>query len=152
MTGREDSLHTAETNQLTIACPECEALNDYDAVRQRGVCETCQCPIDASLANPEIVCLCGSTKFKDEYETEKTRLTLAGKIVISVAFYGHSDDMEFKDGQKAMVDELHKRKIDVADRVHVINVDGYIGDSTKDEIAYAEQTNTEVTYYEPTTQ
>lgn len=149
MTHREDSLVADNTDSLAITCPECNALNDYDAVKQQGVCDTCREPINTSLADPEIVCLCGSTKFKDEYEAEKTRLTFAGKIVVSVAFYGHSDNVDFNDGQKNMLDELHKRKIDLADRVHVINVDGYIGESTREEITYAEHKNTPVTYYEP---
>ena len=96
---------------------------------------------------PEVVCLCGSTRFKDEYLSEQERLTMEGKIFLTVGMFGHSDDVELSTDEKAMLDELHKRKIDLADRVHVIDVDGYIGDSTRSEIAYAERHGIPVTYY-----
>lgn len=102
----------------------------------------------AISSNPEIVCLCGSTRFKDEFVEENERLTLEGKIVLTVGIFGHADDVEFDDDEKEMLDALHKRKIDLADRVHVINVDGYIGDSTESEIEYAEERDIPVTYYE----
>ncbi len=99
---------------------------------------------------PEIVCLCGSTRFKDEYRAENKRLTLEGKIVLSVGFFGHvegwPDDGE--DGEtKVDLDELHKQKIDLADRIHVINVDGYVGDSTRGEIQHARKTGTDISWY-----
>lgn len=96
---------------------------------------------------PEIVCLCGSTKFKEEYRAENQRLTMDGKIVISVGFFGHADDIQFTEREKEMLDELHKRKIDIADRIHVIDVDEYIGDSTWSEIKYADAHGKDVTYY-----
>lgn len=103
----------------------------------------------AVAQEPEVVCLCGSTRFKDEYRAENQRLTMNGKIVLSVGLFGHADGIEFSDAQKKMLDELHKRKIDLADQVHVINPGGYIGDSTQSEIEYAEDTGTPVSYLEP---
>lgn len=84
----------------------------------------------------KIITLCGSTKFKAEFEAKNKELTLAGNIVISVACFGHSGDT-FTDGQKTLLDEIHKRKIDLADAIYVINKNGYIGSSTKSEIEYA---------------
>lgn len=101
-------------------------------------------------AEPEVVCLCGSTRFKDEYLSEQERLTMEGKIFLTVGLFGHSDDVDFSDDEKQMLDELHKRKIDRSDRVHVIDVDGYIGDSTQSEIEYAERNGIPVTYYSET--
>lgn len=98
--------------------------------------------------DPEVVCLCGSTRFKDQYRAENRRLTMAGKIVLSVGLFGHADGHEFTDEEKEMLDVLHKRKIDLADRIHVINVGGYIGDSTQSEIEYARETGTKITYLE----
>lgn len=72
-------------------------------------------------------------------------LTLAGNIVISVGLFGHSGDV-ITDEQKIMLDKLHKRKIDLADAIYVINKDGYIGQSTLDEIKYAEATGKEIIY------
>ncbi len=76
-----------------------------------------------SLPNefPEIVCLCGSTRFAQEYEKEQARLTDEGRIVLSVGRYGHQDGLEMDGEHKKMLDELHKRKIDLCERVHVIN-------------------------------
>lgn len=73
------------------------------------------------------------------------RLTLQGNIVISVGLFGHSGDQEvwvnMDEGTltktKEMLDDMHKRKIDMADGIYVINVGGYIGDSTRSEINYA---------------
>jgi hypothetical protein len=86
----------------------------------------------------KVITLCGSTKFKDEFLATQKRLTLEGNIVISVGLFGHSgDDEVWTEGTKAMLDDMHKRKIDMADEIFVINVGGYIGESTKSEIEYA---------------
>ena len=97
----------------------------------------------------KVVTLCGSTKFKDEFIREQKRLTLQGYIVISVGLFGHSGDIEvLTDGVKEMLDDMHKRKIDMADEIFVINKGGYIGSSTKSEIEYAHSTNKKVSYME----
>ena len=97
-----------------------------------------------------VITLCGSTKFKDEFLKEQKRLTLEGNIVISVGLFGHSGDNEvWSEGTKEMLDDMHKRKIDMADEIFVINKDGYIGQSTKSEIDYAIKTNKKVNYMEP---
>lgn len=86
----------------------------------------------------KVITLCGSTKFKDEFIEAQKRLTLEGNIVISVGLFGHSGDNEVsKDGVKEMLDDMHFRKIDLADEIFVVNVDGYIGSSTQKEIQYA---------------
>ena len=108
------------------------------------------------VGNYEVVTLCGSTRFKDEFIKEQKRLTLEGKIVISVGLFGHSGDNEVWENMsedtltktKEMLDDMHKRKIDMADSIHVINVNGYIGTSTKSEIEYAKNTGKKITYYE----
>lgn len=95
----------------------------------------------------KIITLCGSTKFKDEFEKSNKDLTLQGNIVISVGLFGHSGDI-ISDDQKLMLDEMHKRKIDLADEIFVINVGGYIGSSTRSEIEYAIRTGKGVRYLE----
>lgn len=100
-----------------------------------------------------VVTLCGSTRFKDEFYEAQKRLTLEGNIVISVDHFGHAGNQEVWDGMgedtlskwfcvktKEMIDDMHKRKIDMADSSYVINVGGYIGESTRSEINYAEKT------------
>lgn len=104
-----------------------------------------------------VVTLCGSTRFKDEFMEVQKKLTLEGNIVISVGLFGHSGDQEVWDGMdegtlsktKKMLDDMHKRKIDMADYIYVINVGGYIGESTKSEIDYAELHDKTVKYLEP---
>ncbi len=77
------------------------------------------------------------------------RLTLEGNIVISVGLFGHSGDNEvWTEGTKAMLDDMHKRKIDMADSIYVINVGGYIGESTRSEIEYARKNGKEVRFLE----
>ena len=97
----------------------------------------------------KVVTLCGSTRFKDEFLEAQKRLTLAGNIVISVGLFGHSGDNEvWTEGTKEMREDMHKRKIDMADEIYVINVGGYIGSSTKSEIEYAKKTGKAVKYLE----
>ena len=105
---------------------------------------------------PEIVTLCGSTRFYETWQEQNFRLTLEGKIVLSVGFYPHAADkahaahVGITPEQKVALDELHKRKIDLSDRILVLNVGGYIGDSTRGEIAYAEALGIPIDYLEPT--
>ena len=102
------------------------------------------------IQNHKIVTLCGNTRFKEQFIETQKRLTLEGCIVISVGLFGHSgDDEVWKPGTKEMLDDMHLRKIDLADEIFVINVCGYIGDSTKREITYAEKTGKKVNYLEP---
>ena len=95
----------------------------------------------------KVITLCGSTKFKDAFVKAQKDLTLMGYIVLSVGLFGHSGDEEaFDDGTKEMLDDMHKRKIDMADEIFVINVDGYIGSSTRSEIEYAKASGKPVNY------
>ena len=102
-----------------------------------------------------VITLCGSTRFKDAFMEAQKRLTLEGNIVISVGLFGHSGDDEVWDpGMKEMLDNMHKRKIDMADAIYVINVinvGGYIGESTRSEIEYALRNGKKVNYLEGTT-
>ena len=104
------------------------------------------------MTRPPIVCLCGSTRFMDAFFEAGWELTLKGIIVLSVGVCKHADDH----GGEALgqdvadaLDELHLRKIDLADWVLVLNVGGYIGESTRREIQYAESIGTRVQYLEP---
>lgn len=108
------------------------------------------------IGNYKIVTLCGSTKFKKEFLEIQKKLTLLGYIVISVGLFGHSGDNEVWENMdegtltktKSMLDDMHKRKIDLSDMIYVINVGGYIGESTRSEIEYAICTGKEVRYLE----
>jgi len=98
----------------------------------------------------KVITLCGSTRFKEQFLETQKRLTLEGNIVISVGLFGHSgDDEVWTEGTKEMLDNMHKRKIDMADAIYVINVGGYIGESTRSEIDYATKHGKEILYLEP---
>jgi hypothetical protein len=95
----------------------------------------------------KVITLCGSTRFKDQFLEAQKRLTLEGNIVISVGLFGHSGDEEvWTEGTKEMLDDMHKRKIDMADAIYVINPGGYIGESTRSEIEYARRNGKEIMY------
>ncbi|WP_054022977.1 hypothetical protein [Bacillus sp. FJAT-28004] len=94
-----------------------------------------------------VITLCGSTKFKEQFEHANAFLTLQGNIVISVAFFEQSDGFEITEEQAELLGNLHFRKIDISDEIFVIDVDGYIGNSTKREIQYAEEKGKVIRYY-----
>lgn len=97
----------------------------------------------------KVITLCGSTRFKEVFLEAQKRLTLEGNIVISVGLFGHAgDDEVWAEGTKEMLDDMHKRKIDMADEIFVINVGGYIASSTRSEIEYAKATGKPVRYLE----
>ena len=104
----------------------------------------------------KVITLCGSTRFKDEFMEAQKRLTLEGNIVISVGLFGHAGDAEVWENMdegtltktKEMLDDMHKRRIDMADEIYVINVGGYIGSSTKSEIEYAKAAGKGILYLE----
>lgn len=101
---------------------------------------------------PKIVTLCGSTRFKEAFEQAERDETLAGRIVLTVGLFGHDEGLDMgTDDQpsdvKAMLDEVHLRRIDMADEVLVVSdASGYFGASTKREIAYARDQGKPVRY------
>jgi len=106
---------------------------------------------------PTIVCLCGSTRFWREFQRASLRLTLEGKIVLSIGAASGTDDEHFGnlpkdeyDALKEQLDTLHFRKIDLADEVLILNVEGYIGESTRNELEYARKMGKVIRFLEPT--
>lgn len=105
---------------------------------------------------PTVICLCGSTRFYKEYQRVYFEQTLAGKIVLSVGFYPHASEevhgqnIGISEVQKAQLDELHLRKIDLADEVLFLNVGGYLGESSRRELAYAREKGKVIKFLEAT--
>lgn len=108
---------------------------------------------------PKIVCLCGSTRFWGQFQEASLRETLAGNIVLSIGaatsadhddktFGGLKPASEFEATKKAL-DQLHFHKIEMADEVLVLNIGGYVGESTRNEIDYAERCEKPIRYLEP---
>jgi len=102
---------------------------------------------------PEIVCICGSTRFPDEMRAANRDLTFAGVIVLAPGVFlragDHEADELITSEQKTALGALHLRKIDLADRVLIVNPGGYIGESTSREIAYARATGKPISFTDP---
>jgi hypothetical protein len=94
---------------------------------------------------PKTVTICGSTKFRTAMTAVNRRLTLAGAIVLAPGVFGHDGD-PLTDDDKNRLDTLHLRKIDASDEIVVVNIAGYIGESTRAEIAYARSRKIMVTF------
>jgi len=104
------------------------------------------------MKKPIVVCLCGSTRFVDTFNEWRKTLTLEGKIVLSIELVlpqSEREDPQHNNFQvKQMLDELHLRKIDLADEVMILNVGGYIGESTRNELNYAISKRKRIIYLE----
>ena len=121
----------------------CTRTRDMAAVWQEGRTD----PLVSDLVpdRPEIVCLCGSLRFADELLAATRELTLAGAILLAPTVFAHP----VTDEQRAALGELHLRKIDLADRVVVVNPGGYVGDAVTGEIAYARGLGKPVSFTDP---
>lgn len=97
---------------------------------------------------PKIVCLCGSTRFQDAFQKANYDETMQGNIVLSVGCF--QGEFGWGNAKPGVLDELHKRKIDLADEIFVLNVGGYIGESTQSEIDYATGHGKVIRYLEAT--
>ncbi|MNV60549.1 hypothetical protein D3C71_1530150 [compost metagenome] len=97
---------------------------------------------------PNVITLCGSTKFKQQFSEVMKDLTLKGNIVLTLGFFEQSENIKLTNEQFKLFEEVHYYKIDMSDEIYVVNVNGYIGESTKKEIEYAIEHNKKVTYLE----
>jgi hypothetical protein len=149
-------------------CSDCGGIlvkidRPFLGTKKRTVCPTClqdrQDSIITLLSpgvhNPKIVCLCGSTRFSEAFQKANLTETLAGRIVLTIGFDMRSDAALFEgwgvrevEAIKARLDELHLRKIDLANEILVLNVGGYIGESTRREIEYARSIGKKVRWLE----
>ena len=112
------------------------------------------------MDKPKIMCFCGSSRFCGDMAILMWEFEKLGYICLGLHFmpagygevkghgknYHHLAELE---GVSEHMDELHKRKIDIADIVYITNIDGYIGDSTRNEIEYAKNLGKEIKYLEP---
>ena len=101
--------------------------------------------VDKGPTYSKIITLCGSTRFYKKFDEVMLKLTLAGWIVFTIGTHQFSDhDLPNVNNVKKMLDKMHKTKIDMSAAIFVIDVDGYIGESTKTEIAHAYATDKKV--------
>lgn len=151
-----EDCHTAEDVALCMQASydarECDPLESASYAKKVIVRTE---PLDS--VRPRVVCLCGSTRFYDQFQAANFRETMAGRIVLSVGFYPHGGfesktlhggDVGVTPEEKVALDVLHKRKIDLADEVFVLNVGGYIGDSTRSEVDHARRTGKPIRWLE----
>lgn len=124
----------------------CEQFRQQIQDEQNCVCD---CGLYVSYQDYPIICLCGSTKFKEKFFEMARYFTKLNYIVVMPLVFGHSGD-ELTPEEKENLDNIHKAKINMADVVFVINVDGYIGESTRKEIEYALTIGKSVEYLEET--
>ena len=94
-----------------------------------------------------VITLCGSIRFKNEFMKVQEELTLDGNIVFTPNFLNNLKD-EINIETKKMLDEMHRQKIDMSNEIYVINFGGYIGESTKSEIEYAKAKCKKISYLE----
>lgn len=112
------------------------------------VCEGEVCEKYLTSRKPQIITLCGSTRFKDLFLEAARDLTLQGWIVLMPGVFGHADNFEWTEEQKKNLDELHLEKIRMSNAVFLLNKGGYIGESTRREIEYAKSRNIPIYKYE----
>ena len=101
---------------------------------------------EKSDSKSNIITLCGSSRFKDEYLKVQKDLSLKGYLVLSLGLFGHSGDDEAW-AKKDLLDRVHLQKIDMSSAIFIIDVDGYVGESTKNEIEYAINRGKTVYFY-----
>ena len=95
----------------------------------------------------KVVTLCGSVRFWDKIQELYEKLELENKYAV-IGITPHVMNRNFTEDEEDLLDELHRIKIDLADAIYVVNVNGYIGKSTREEIEYAEQKGKEIMYLE----
>jgi hypothetical protein len=95
----------------------------------------------------EIITLCGSTRFREQFREIERKLTMEGKIILPPAFYGKAEGLEYSPEMANILWELHLDKINISDGIYVINHEGYIGESGKKEIEYAKEHGKFIRYY-----
>ena len=147
-------------NKYGHPCHCCSICGFKASYQDKNFCPNCGADMRTSegkkkyikmIGNYKVITLCGSTRFKKEFEEVQRKLTLEGNIVLSVGLFSHEEENGedwAENGIKEMLDDIHKRKIDMSDEIFVINKDGYIGSSTASEIEYAKLKRMPIRYME----
>lgn len=94
-----------------------------------------------------VITLCGSVRFREELERLAAELTLAGHVVLAPTALAPSTELDVE--ERARLGRIHLQKVGMADEVLVVNVGGYVGESTRREIAHARSRGVPVSFLEP---
>jgi len=122
--------------EVLTRMPEASVVAVYEDARHGAVVDRDSSAL-GGRSLPEVVTVCGSTRFKGETQAAILELEREGKAVFSVGGFMHADRIPTPDAEKAGFDALHKAKIEMSDAIYVVNVDGYVGQSTASEIMLA---------------
>ena len=95
----------------------------------------------------KIITVCGSLNFKNEMIELAEKMELQGNCILCPIYPTNPDKDAYTEDEVLMLDKMHKEKIKLSDAILVVNVNGYIGNSTKSEIDYAKSLNKEILYY-----
>lgn len=131
-----------EHAEQVIGCPNCLPWE---------LCHACKAK-QAGAPKPKVICLCGSTRFIEQFATATWELErgegaiVLGCTLLPMWYCGVQSHFGEATGTKEQCDEHHRRKIDLADEILVLNIGGYIGESTRGEIEYAHATGKPVRY------
>lgn len=96
----------------------------------------------------KVITICGSLKFKEEMMKAAARMEVAGNVVLVPIFPVNDEKEAYTEEEKAMLGKMHKEKIRLSDAIFVVNVGGYIGESTRSEIEFAKERGMEILYLE----
>lgn len=95
----------------------------------------------------KIITICGSLRFKKEMMEISEKMELMGNCVLTPIYPTKEDKDDYTEEEVVILDKMHKEKIKLSDAILVVNVDNYIGNSTKSEIEFAKSLNKEIIYY-----
>lgn len=94
-----------------------------------------------------IITICGSLRFQKEMMELSEELELAGNCVLAPIYPVRQGKDAYTESEVSVLNAMHREKIKLSDAVFIVNVDGYMGDSTKSEMEYAKALGKEILYY-----
>jgi hypothetical protein len=107
-------------------------------------------PVEEPSAAPHeftVITLCGSMRFREDFERLDADLTLAGHVVLTPTALDPSREITAE--ERARLGRIHLQRIAMSDEVLIVNVGDYVGDSTRREIEHARSRGIPVSFLEP---
>ena len=95
----------------------------------------------------KVITICGSMRYSKEMMKIAEELELKDGYAVIQCVY-NVDGQKYEGIDASILDKIHRKKIDISDAIYVVNIDGYIGNSTRNEIEYAKNNGKEVIYNE----
>lgn len=95
----------------------------------------------------KVITVCGSLRFKKEMMEISEKMELQGNCMLTPIYPTKDDKDAYTDEEVIILDKMHKEKIKLSDAILVVNVNNYIGSSTRSEIEFAKELGKEILYY-----